>query len=193
MQGGCARCGAFEQLVDVRKVVSRKFTAYDGWVAPGGAGICHACTWAYRSPLLRSVAHEVRQSPELLTPLDRTRLGTVLSGPVPADMAVIVPLRPGRKHLISDAEWGCVTSEYGSVPWDEAAAQCVRTVHHLRRMGFSCSEIQQSALPWRKAATMTNTDLLEGMELWSSLDRWRQRPAWLEIALHTTPAEVAAA
>ena len=52
--GPCARCGRESPgNISVRSVVSRTFTAFDGWSSPAAQGMCQVCAWVYRTSALR--------------------------------------------------------------------------------------------------------------------------------------------
>lgn len=101
----CGRCGRRGcAVVPCRQVISRKFTAFDDWIAPGGE-LCQVCAWGLTASGLRStpLAIEDGQTRELAGP----ELAALLSRPVDTHTAVVLPLR-GRKHLLPAARWGHV-------------------------------------------------------------------------------------
>ena len=106
---GCARCGhATTAMTPVGQVISRRFTGYESWTNLAGRHLCQVCVWVYRHRPLRSEVHIVTRSPATLQAANPSLLRQVLAAPVGADTLVIVPLRPGRKHLLPDARWGFV-------------------------------------------------------------------------------------
>ncbi|WP_206032253.1 hypothetical protein [Rhodococcus sp. A14] len=103
---GCARCGhATREMTPVGQVISRRFTGFESWTDLAGRRLCAVCVWVYRNRPLRTDAHVITRSPATLRAANPALLHWVLSIPVGADTAAIVPLRPGRKHLLPDARW----------------------------------------------------------------------------------------
>ncbi|MCZ4590315.1 hypothetical protein O4328_43015 [Rhodococcus opacus] len=101
---GCARCGhATTVMTPVGQVISRRFTGYESWTNLAGRRLCAVCVWVYRHRPLRTETHLVTRDPATLRTANSALLHQVLSTTVAADTAVIVPLRPGRKHLLPDA------------------------------------------------------------------------------------------
>lgn len=183
--GRCARCDEAGGLVDVRQIVSRSFTARDGWLHPGGSGLCRACSWAYRELRLRQLPHIVQRTPLTLTALSPVTLSQALSRQIDDQVAITVP-RSGRKHLLPSARWGLVLLEDIAVPWNHADAAHLYVVHDLRALGASDDDLRQPAPPWPllRTAGPDRGSLLAG---WSRLRQWReQRPAHLDIAVIAT-------
>lgn len=59
----CARCdGSQGGVLDVRQVVSLRFTARDCWIHPSGSVLCGACSWSYQhraaAPISASAAED---------------------------------------------------------------------------------------------------------------------------------------
>ncbi|WP_458682613.1 hypothetical protein [Prescottella equi] len=72
---GCARCGyRTPEMTPVGQVISKRFTGYSSWTNSAARTLCAACTWAYRTPALRSAAHLVTRGPATLTTLTPTNL-----------------------------------------------------------------------------------------------------------------------
>lgn len=183
--GRCARCDEAGGLVDVRQVVSRSFTARDGWLHPGGSGLCSACSWAYRELRLRQLPHIVQRTPLTLTALSPVTLSQALSRQIDDQVAITVP-RSGRKHLLPSARWGLVLLEDIAVPWKKADATRLDVMHDLRSLGASDDDLRQPAPPWPLLRT-AGSDRGRLLTKWSRLRQWReQRPTHLEIAVIAT-------
>lgn len=120
---GCARCNRTTAVMTpVGQVISRRFTGYESWTNLAGRRLCAVCVWVYRHKPLRSDPHIVTRDPATLRQATPALLHQVLSTPVAADTAVILPLRPGRKHLVPGARWGMVTVEDIQLTWTSADA-----------------------------------------------------------------------
>ncbi len=183
--GPCSRCSIEDRLTPVLAVLSRNFCSYDGWADPSGLGLCRACTWAYRTPMLRTVPHLIVRWPELLQPLDSAALGTVLGRPVTASSAVVVPLRPGRKHVVSGAAWGHVVTDDQLLTWGSQDVTRLHLVRTLLRAGFSPASLHEPAPPYRVIAQLDPSQLVWIFDAWAELLPWRRRPAWLQVAVRT--------
>ncbi|MDI9941303.1 MULTISPECIES: hypothetical protein [Rhodococcus] len=61
----------------------------------------------------------------------------VLSTTIRSDMAVVVPLRPGRKHLLPDARWGRITVDDTHLNWSESDTVRLAVMRRLRELGFT--------------------------------------------------------
>lgn len=186
-RGICARCGEEGGLTPTRQVVSRNFTGNEQWRHPWRDGLCQACSWAYRAPLLRTLPHLIVRFPELLMPLTSAELATVLSRPLTGHSAVVVPLRPGRKHVVSGAAWGNIVTDDALLSWTAGDAGRLRIVHHLRAAGFPASSLTDPAPPYRQLHALPACRYAEVLDWWAQLHQWRAKPAWLHVAVKATP------
>lgn len=184
-RGTCARCGnSGTDLAATREVVSRVFTGYDGWVDPSGPGLCPACAWGYRTRALRTAAHMVIAHPLLLQQLSPVRLGDLLTEPLSPQVAVVVPLRPGRKHLFPAAVWGRVTVEDACLPWTGADATRLGVMRRLRALGFRPRMLTEPAPAWSVLRRLPRTWWSQVGADWDLLEPWRTRRPWFDLAAH---------
>lgn len=183
--GWCGRCGSGQAQYATSAVVSRSFTAYDGWRDPSGGGLCGSCAWAYRTPLLRTLPHLITRSPVgRVETLGSPGLLRELSRPVDTERAVTVPLRPGRKHLLTDAGWGTVTTDDGSLQWTSDDAHDLGIARQLVKLGVSARALAAPAPPYATLGALAPDRVSTVLRLWPALDRWRQRQRpWLAAAL----------
>lgn len=184
--GPCARCATpSSDLATTRTVVSKSFTGYDGWADPSGRGLCPPCTWAYRTPALRQVPHEITTHPSCRA-LTRPRLRTLLAHPVPTTTALVVPLRPGRKHLLPTAQWGRVTTDDATLTWTTADAARLAVMAALRAQGFGPRMLLAPAPAWPVLAKLTPAQRLSTQQHWSQLAPWRRARPWFDLAIHAS-------
>ena len=188
---GCARCGlAVHTSVPVTATVSRTFTGFDGWVEPRGARLCVACGWMYRLPSLRSSMHLVTQHPDLEI-LSPEQLGEILTRAVPTHWAVVVPLRPGRKHVLPHAQWGRVAVDDVALRWGEHETVALAAMRRLRASGF---RVRALLKPYPDATDLQGVSRSEWaavIEDWWRLTEWRRAPLWWAVGVRaTTPAAV---
>ncbi len=184
--GVCARCAASDgEMTATRTVVSKVFTAYDDWHAPGGASLCAACTWAYSTPALRRHPHMVTTTPHL-TSLSPARLREVLRAPVRPDVAVVVPLHPGRKHLLPMARWGQVTVDDACLAWSTSDARRLDAMFRLRRLGFGPKKLIAAAPSWPVLRRLSSHGRATVYELWPLLEPWRRSRLWFDLATTAT-------
>ncbi len=192
LNGLCARCGTADSLTIVRHVISRNFTAFDDWCVPTGPGLCRACTWAFRSPMLRTIPHLVVRFPEMLTPLDTCQLRAQLRGQVPPDVTVVVPLRPGRKHVLSGAAWGHVATDEHRLTWTSDDARRLGLAEQLLALGYRASQLLQPAPPYHQTALLPIAEAMWALDAWQDLTPWRTRHVWMAVAARALRAETTA-
>lgn len=185
--GRCARCSRAAALTATRQVVSKAFTALDQWAEPAGFGLCATCSWSYTTPMLRSQPHLVTQHPTM-TVLGLAQVYQLLaSQPLEPTTALVVPLRPGRKHLLPQATWGRVTIDNIALPWSVGEVWLLGLVGQLRRLGFGSQMIAQPAPAWPVLRRHPQNLWPDIQSAWSELNPWRPQSPWLELALHLAP------
>jgi hypothetical protein len=190
--GICARCGNSAELSPARAVISKTFTGFEGWVDPSGHGLCPACCWAYSTDILRLSPHLVTANPEAMSRLTKAEVGEILQrGPLERGCALVVPLRPGRKHLMPTATWGRVTVEDAHLPWAAADARRLQVVARLRTLGFGTRMLASAAPAYPALRRLPAPDWPQVLSWWAELDPWRAADSpWLALALHVTvPAD----
>lgn len=187
----CARCGlAVHTSVPVTATVSRTFTGFDGWVDPHGARLCVACGWMYRSPSLRSSMHLVTQRPDLEI-LSPQRLGEILTRAVPSHWAVVVPLRPGRKHVLPQTQWGRVAVDDAALRWGEHETVTLAAMRRLRESGFRVRALLKPYPDVTELQRVPRSEWVGVIEDWCRLTEWRRAPLWWAVGVRaTTPAAV---
>lgn len=185
----CARCAASAELVPTRRVVSKVFTAFDGWTEPSGTGLCPPCCWAYTHPDLRLLPHLVSQQPTLASLALTETYALLAAGPLEPERALTVPLRPGRKHLLPASRWGQVTLDDVAVAWRLSDSLGLRTVARLRSLGFGTRMLSEPAPAWSVLRRHPRVEWRQISADWARLQRWRPRSPWLSLALHLTLKE----
>lgn len=186
--GACARCAEVGDLVSVRGVISKTFTGFDDWVDPNGPGVCSACAWGYSTPALRVAPHLIVRDPAAIQELSRVEVGLLLQrGGLEPGLAVVVPLRPGRKHVLPAAEWGRVSIEDAQLPWRDRDAGLLQLVVDLRDRGFGTRMLIEPAPPFQVLQTLPRCQWAQVMRLWNRLAPWRTPDnPWLALALRVT-------
>lgn len=184
--GRCARCGAAGELTAVRQVVSNRFTGYHSWIHPDGVGLCAACSWGYRHRPLRTDPHLVSRTRCTLTALTDSDLAVLLAAPVRADAAVLIPARPGRKHLIPDAEWGHVTVADANVTWGPREVDTLAAMTRLRAAGFTATDLAAPAPPFAVLRALPPDALPAVLADWGMLDPWRSAAPWWQVGLRAS-------
>jgi hypothetical protein len=190
LTGTCARCGRVNvALTATRAVVSKTFTAYDSWHHPSGPGLCSSCTWGFRTAALRLKAHLVTVEPLELRQMQPADVGQYLDRALPADVALVVPLRPGRKHLLPGAVWGRVTLDDAHLPWSAEDACRLAAARRLRCYGFGSRMLAAAVPPWSVLRRLPRNYWTGVMTNWEALAPWRARRPWLELAVYATMRE----
>jgi hypothetical protein len=183
--GRCARCGRAGEVVPLATVVSKVFTAYDGWADPTTGAVCSRCAWGYRHPPLRAGAHLVTRSGHLQA-LTATQVAQRLQGPLNPAEALVVPLHPGRKHLMPTAVWGRVTVEDAHLSWSAHDVARLEAIRRLRGRGFGSRMLTAPAPAFPALRRLSPASYGEVMQDWATVAPWRERRPWLDLALHIT-------
>lgn len=188
-RGRCARCGDTAALTPVRAAVSKVFTGFEGWDNPSGAGLCARCSWAYTTPVLRTGIHLVTRRPASCQQIERAGAAAILCHALHSGAALVVPLRPGRKHLLPVATWGQVTTDTGRLPWGQREAGLLELVGQLRADGFGSRMLQAAAPPFQVFHSLPRDRWQPVQVAWQALAPWRAPDnPWFPLALHlTTP------
>lgn len=193
-QGRCARCGQTATLTPTTAAVSKTFTGYDGWRDVTGRGLCLVCSWGYTTPSLRLLPHKVTREPASLTQLSAAQAATwLLNGALTPGDALVVPLRPGRKHLMPSASWGRVTVDDAPLTWTTTDAELLHEILMLRRCGFGSRMLREPAPPFAVLSLLPAHRWSTVLQAWRRLTVWRSPDnPWLDLALHvtTTPEEI---
>lgn len=187
--GTCARCGTTGKVVALGTVVSKNYTDFEGWIDATSKAVCSTCSWALSNGDLRRVPHIVQ--PGVCSSADLAEVRDLLAaGELPADAAVIVPLRPGRKHLLPRARWGCVTSDDLTMRWSAQDAHRLRQMAQLRAWGFTTVELKAAAAPF-EAIRRVDVNLWSlVLDTWEDLAPWRQgRRPWMSLGLKVSIVE----
>lgn len=186
--GRCARCSTLAELTAVRSAISKTFTGFEGWGDPGGTGLCGACAWAYTTPQLRAEPHLVTRQPVGLRRLQRTDIRAVLlTGALDPCLALVVPLRPGRKHVVPTARWGRVTVDDAVLPWGDSDAARLGELIELRGRGFGSRMLTEPAPSYHVLRRLPPDQWQPTMRAWQQLAPWRAPDSpWLPLALHVT-------
>ena len=188
LTGQCSHCGAHDHLAPVRSVVSKQFTGFDGWANPSGRGVCPMCAWGYSTAELRAGAHLITRKPASLISLGRAGVADFLrSGPLNAGSALVVPLRPGRKHLLPAAVWGRVSIEDVDLAWSHQEVHLLRQLDQLRDLGFGSRMLTAAAPPFHVMKNLTQEQFQQALQAWDQLEPWRQQGnPWMALAVHVT-------
>ncbi len=184
----CARCATAAATAATTKILHRGFTSVDDWKAPTSTALCPACIWCYSTAQLRSSVLKVTAAPAGLTLLTLPQLLLELGQTVRQDVAIALPSRPGRKHMLPSAAWGRVTLDEQPLTWSSADATRLNTLADLRRLGASATDLLKPVPAW-KMVTMTPASARPALlSAWEDLAPWRRSPAWMTVAIIATTA-----
>ena len=181
---GCARCRKQTAVMTpVGQVVSRRFTGYEGWRDPGASRLCAVCVWMYRHRPLRHEAWIVTRDPQAMRVASPEVLRTILSSLIESDPALLVPLVPGRKHILPQAHWGVVTTDDTALRWTQEDAIRLDALDRLRSAGFSEAAVAAAA-PAFAALRAVPRPLWQGVfDDWAAIAPWRSARPWMEVGL----------
>lgn len=184
----CARCGRAEVSVTVRATVARTFTDFEGWSMPSGRHLCAGCAWIYRTRILRTGIHRVTTAPAL-TSLTSAGLAASLNIPVSSSAAIVIPLRPGRKHVLAQARWGHVCIEDLQLKWTHTSTIRLAAMTRLRRAGFTAGDL---ALPSPAHSILTTLPASSWSEVfadWDTLGPWRASPPYWQVGIRASTGQ----
>jgi hypothetical protein len=181
----CARCAVLREMAGPGEPVSGNFSGWDDWSRPGGR-VCVACSWGYREPALRLHPLLVSCAPLQATYPDPCCLLSLLQEPLPVTLALTVPLRPGRKHLLHSAEWGRIGTGDAVLSWSRADADRLGLVTRLRAAGFTGGMLKAAAPAYGVMRCLSPAGQQRVLADWSALLPWRTRRPWLDLAVRAT-------
>lgn len=188
--GVCARCGSRGPLQPTFSVISRTFTAFDGWVQPGGPGLCLSCAWGYDTAELRATPHLVTRAAGIRALTRRQVQSLLTAGPLSPEMALAVPLRPGRKHVLPLATWGQIATDDATIAWSTQDSLLLGVVMDLRAHGFGSRMLTEPAPPFSQLRRCHRSQWPQIMNDWTRLTPWRSPcNPWLALSLHITSPE----
>lgn len=184
--GRCSRCHCEGVGLSSGSVISDVFTGFESWVQPGGPLLCQACAWSYRHPVLREQAHLVNNHTGGLRPMTRVQVRhLLLQGALGGELALVVPLRAGRKHVLPLARWGMVQLDDASIGWTSSDAERLRLGLSLVQAGFLPRSLVDPVPPHRELCATSPTRWPRLLEAWRQLDVWRTPlNPWLQLSIH---------
>lgn len=179
-QGYCSRCGAFDEAASrVKVVVSDKFTGWDDYTQHSDPIWCTACTWGHTESRVRTRAWCIGGGRTIQA--DASMLAEVLSGPIPALVAVVVP-QSRHKHLLPAARWGVVTTDDRHLVWEHEEARLFGVVRWLRGLGFGEAALLEPTPRFEQLTRQKGGTMALVMTRWEDLAVWRRDPAYLKVA-----------
>ncbi len=182
----CAQCGRPGAGLPVSAAVSKVFTGFDRWQQPTGRTLCPACAWSYRSPSLRTEVHLVRQDGPTLEPIAQPARWLLEADGDLRSVCLIVPLRPGRKHLLPSAAWHTITTDDVTVSWSAAENERLTALRWLQSAGFTVPALRAAAPPWAALSRVERSRWGQVLHAWSELDPWRANSLWFDLAAALT-------
>lgn len=188
--GPCARCGSPSGRISVADVVSRVFTGTDRWIHPAGRSLCGVCAWAYSAPRAREAIRCVSRAPAAVRELTLAQAYAQLSGGgLEASLALVIPIRPGRRHLLPQAQWGRIVTDHGCFTWSSTDADRLLAVHRLHGAGIPAAALMGAAAPWLVIdRARSSGQLAQTLNDWELLKPWRagSMHPWLALAQRLT-------
>lgn len=175
----CRLCGTVGPVRDAATVVSDQFTDWELY-PDFPVWWCPACVWAHTTISLRTTPWWMSSTGG--GQLNRASLHRLLSSPVGADTAVVVPLSR-HKHLLPRARFGVVTTDDMAIAWDDTQVRCLSVMGRLRRFGFGEKALQESVPRWPVLVKQSQINQETIMVLWPKLDRWRQAGPVMGVGL----------
>lgn len=164
----CGRCNQEQSLKLLREILSSNFTGWEQ-VDPASQGLCPSCAWAYQESLLRT--NPIHITHGTASWVRKDELVAILSKPLPLSDSITLPIR-GQKHLLPSAKWGAVTSDSGTISWNDESAHLLRTMVLAREAGASKSDFEMSAPSMTVLAHAGEA----AFTWWQTFKRWQGTP-----------------
>lgn len=179
----------------MRSVISKSFTGFDGWVSPAGSHLCGACRWSYTDPGLRRVPHLITREPAGIREQTLAQVQELLGrGAVGGAIALVVPLRPGRKHILPDASWGRVNIDNAQLSWTVQDAGRLQAMVELRAMGFGTRMLCSPTPAYPVLRSLPAESWARVLQLWDQVEPWRTSDnPWLDLAVRITTPQISKA
>lgn len=178
--GMCGKCSQVSvMLTPYRAVVSEKYTQWEDF-DQRSPGLCDVCAWAYSHQ--KNVGWVVHQSGTATRlPLPSEEGLPQLAEMVLPTLAVGVSLH-GRKHVLPHLRWGCVTTEYGAVPWTREDAEVYAVMREVvATMGYPRVALLSLVPPPRLVGEV------RWWEKWETLNAFRRRSVAWDVAYKGLP------
>lgn len=184
-EGICGSCGHHTPVAEAARILTRTFGSWDSITPNPSTGLrhlCYPCAWAWRhKPLQRHPTIITRGASTYTHPTGPT-LRRALSGPIPADTAILLPLT-GQKAVAPRARWGRLTIDSGPIDWTRAHARATKHVMTLKTFGYS-EQMISDATP-RAAITdaLTPDEWTHAQASWDAMPAIRRDKTMLALAL----------
>lgn len=170
----CGSCRRVQDVAPAKKILTSQFGSWEDIVTDprGGRWLCLPCAWAYRDI-------SVRRKPSLISADTMTHPSVkelregVLTGPIPADTAVVIPTS-GKRVLLPKAHRGALTFDGGVISWTRRDRTLLDVAVSLRARGIGEKELMESSPPIR---VLLDTDPAEHEDIftqWSTLTPLRR-------------------
>lgn len=147
--GFCGRCHRESEVADAAGVLSSRFGSW-GDIVPDERSkrrhLCLPCGWAYRDKQLQYHPTIIRYGDTTFQHPTGTALRQALSGPIPGDVAIMLPVS-GKKAVAPLAQWGQLTTDGGPTRWDRRRAQVVKQLMWLKSLGIPEMALTDPAPP----------------------------------------------
>lgn len=168
-RGFCGRCQRDADVAEAVHVLSKRFGSWDD-ITPDRQSkrryLCLPCGWAYRNKVLQFHPTILRQGDTAVRHPKGTELRAALSGPIPPDVAIMLPVS-GKKAVAPLAQWGELTTDGGPTLWDRRRAQAVKQLMWLKGIGVPEMRLTEPAPP---AYVLNDSD----PQQWDQVQRaWR--------------------
>lgn len=171
--GKCGSCHRHTDVTPAGDILTDRFGSWDV-IRPDPdthqRHLCCPCAWAYRTKDLRHRATVIDASG--MRHPSGTELRQVLSRPIAADTAVIVPVT-GKKSIAARAMWGMLTSDSGPLTWNRSLARHTRTLSALKAAGVPEWALVEPSPPARVVDALTGDEWTQVHRMWTSLDAVR--------------------
>lgn len=181
------RCGNCLQRAECAKaadVLTWKFGSWDDVQADdGGRWLCLPCAWAYREARYRRSISMVHGDALVQWPTPKTWTSMLLSGPLPLDVALVVPVG-GKRVVLPRAQWGKVATDGRTFTWSPRHKRVLEAGVALLQVGASRQSLREAGPPfWLVKEAGERLPIKELHRLWRGFNPARKDKVMLEMYL----------
>lgn len=185
----CGSCTVTGPAAPARSILGSRFGSWSA-IAPdlthGGTWLCRPCAWAHLAVHLRrgiTIAH-ADGTAHFDAPPSTARAH--LTGPIPADVSIIVPIG-GNRIVAPRARWGHVATDNDVLPWGRHHATALTMATTLRTtFGVSVKSLAARSIPLIVLSAIPPERHADLHRLWSAFDPVRRDTILLPLMQRLT-------
>lgn len=182
-QRTCGNCQRLRDTAPAKRVLTSQFGSWGDIIQDpkGGRWLCLPCASTYRATDVRRRTSIIRQHGSLEC-ADLGTLRAMLSNPIPADVAVVVPLS-GKRLIAPRAQWGTVITDTCLLKWSSRHKRLMDHAVTLREMGFTETGLRAPSPPFVVLSGLPVDQHAQVRSMWRDLKTVREDKTLLPFYL----------